>query len=289
MRHIAHLSDLHFGRTDARVVQALREDLDRQRPDLVIVSGDLTQRAKAGEFAEARAFLAHLPCPSLVVPGNHDLVPLHRPLSRLLRPRDRFERHLPDHRPWPVWHDDEVTAIGLDSTRHLRWISGKLRASHLEHVEQVVTAAPDHACKLAFLHHPPPTALDGHPFERLAERGVDVVCTGHVHRAHVEVITGHGPTSCILVQASTACSTRLRDDANGYALIRIAMPEVEVILQGWTGERFHPRHQMRFVKSGGVWRDASPHNDRHSSDGGTPCRPQYSGGTMDPRRCGGDD
>ena len=154
-----------------------------------------------------------------------------------------------------MWHDDEVVVIGLDSTRHMRWISGKLRDSHLSHIDQVVTAAPDAACKVAFLHHPPHTALSGHPFEAMAERGIDIVLTGHIHRAHVEVIVGEGPSSCILIQASTACSTRLRDDANGWGLIRVDLPTIEVTIQGWTGETFHPRHQMRFAKQGGIWRE----------------------------------
>ena len=255
MTVVAHLSDLHFGRTDPRVVDALAADLDRHRPDLVVVSGDLTQRARAHQFAEARAFLASLPAPVLVVPGNHDLAPLYRPLSRLLQPRARFRHALPGHPDWPVWYGDDLVAIGLDSTRHTRWISGKLRDSHLGHVDDVLAAAPEDSCRLAFLHHPPATAPSGHPFEALAERGIDLVLTGHVHRAHVEVIAGtDGATSCILAQASTACSTRLREDANGYNLIRIAMPEIEIAVQGWSGETFHGHSRIRFVKERGLWR-----------------------------------
>ena len=83
MKTIAHLSDLHFGRTEDKVVAALLADLERHRPDLVIISGDLTQRARSHQFAEARAFLSHIPAPALVVPGNHDLYPLYRPLARI--------------------------------------------------------------------------------------------------------------------------------------------------------------------------------------------------------------
>lgn len=252
MRTVAHLSDLHFGRTDARVVEALMADLHHHRPDLIVISGDLTQRARSHQFAEAKAFLNRLPAPSLIVPGNHDLAPLYRPLSRLFKPRERF--HSLIHQPWPVWSDDELVAIGLDSTRSLRWTSGKLRAAHLDHVQKVGEAAAATACRVAFLHHPPHTALSGHPFEALAERGVDVVLTGHVHKAHVEVIVGDGPSSCLLVQASTACSTRLREDANGYGLIRVDMPEVEVSVQGWSGEAFHTVRRSLFTKTAGVWR-----------------------------------
>ena len=253
MRLLAHLSDLHFGRTDQLVVDALVADLHRQAPDLVIISGDLTQRARSHQFAEARAFLDRLTAPVLIVPGNHDLAPLFRPISRLIRPRALFQRALPGHDPWPVWSDEEMVAIGLDSTRHLRWISGKLRSSHLDHIDRILARTPPAARRIAFLHHPPSTALSGHPYEALAERGIDVVLTGHVHTAHVEVIVGDGPSSCILVQASTACSTRLRGDANGYGLIRIDGPTIEVTVQGWSGETFHPRHHHRFRKKADVW------------------------------------
>ncbi|HLO78261.1 MAG TPA: metallophosphoesterase [Magnetospirillum sp.] len=254
---IAHLSDLHFGRTDATVVEALLKDLASQRPDVVIVSGDLTQRARSHQFAEARAFLDRLPAPALVVPGNHDLAPLYRPLNRLFRPRAKFEHHLPGHAEWPVWQDEHLVAVGLDSTRHLRWKSGKLRSHHLTQVDTVLAKAPASACKVAFLHHPPATALSGHPFEALADRGVDLVLTGHVHRAHIELITGHRHGSCILVQASTACSTRLREDANGYGIIRTDMPALTVEVRGWSGERFHAVRHQTFRKQGGHWQMAA--------------------------------
>ena len=90
MRVLAHLSDLHFGRTDTRVVEALLADLQHHRPDLVVISGDITQRARTYQFAEARAFLDRLPCPAVIVPGNHDLVPLYRPLGRLFNPPSRL-------------------------------------------------------------------------------------------------------------------------------------------------------------------------------------------------------
>ncbi|MGE5546387.1 MAG: metallophosphoesterase family protein [Solirubrobacterales bacterium] len=257
MRILAHLSDLHFGRTDARVVEALLDDLHRHRPDLVVISGDLTQRARSHQFAEARAFLERLPAPAVVVPGNHDLYPLYRPLSRIFRPRSKFHRHLPEHGPLPVWSDGEVVVMGLDSTRSLRWKEGRLKDRHLEHVAETVAAFPAQACRVAFLHHPLSASLHGHPFEALAERGVDLVLAGHVHKVHVEVIQAD-TASCILVQASTACSTRLREDANGYGLIRVDMPDIEVAVQGWSGEAFHPVHHHRFRKSGGHWQPVKP-------------------------------
>ena len=93
MRTIAHLSDIHFGSVDFGLLDPLRAALESVKPDLVVVSGDLTQRAKMEQFHAAKAFLATLPQPQLVVPGNHD-VPLWNPLRRFFRPRTRFGRYV---------------------------------------------------------------------------------------------------------------------------------------------------------------------------------------------------
>ncbi len=250
---LVHLSDLHFGRTDATVVEALLADLIQNKPDLVIISGDLTQRARSRQFAEARAFLDRLPAPALVVPGNHDLAPFYS-LNRLFRPRAKFENHLAGHADAPIWRDDSLVVVGLDSTRHLRWKSGKLRASHLDKVELALEGAPPGACKVTFLHHPPTTtSQSGHSFTALADLGVDLILAGHVHHAHMDLIDGGYHGSSVLIQASTACSTRLREDANGYCVIRVDMPRVAVELRGWSGERFHAVRHQDFHKIAGQW------------------------------------
>ena len=89
MRVVAHLSDLHFGRIDPAALEPLRRRVIELTPDLVVISGDLTQRARAQQFREARAFLDSLPGPQIVVPGNHD-VPLYNVLARFLRPLARL-------------------------------------------------------------------------------------------------------------------------------------------------------------------------------------------------------
>ena len=94
MRTIAHLSDLHFGRVDPAVCKALRIALADAAPDVVVVSGDLTQRARVSEFRTAKDFFADLPAPSIVVPGNHD-VPLWNPYLRFIRPLARYARSSP--------------------------------------------------------------------------------------------------------------------------------------------------------------------------------------------------
>jgi 3',5'-cyclic AMP phosphodiesterase CpdA len=254
MKTVVHLSDLHFGRADSGLVAALLADLDRARPDLVVVSGDLTQRARSSQFAEVRAFLSRLPAPAVVVPGNHDLWPIYRPFNRLLRPRAKFRDHLPGNQYPSTWHGDGLVAIGLDSTRPLRWKSGALTDRHLELLESELAGAPPDSARLVFLHHPPADAEAGHPYETLIAHGIDAVLTGHAHHAHVDLIVGSQGGSLVLIQASTACSTRLRGDSNGYCLIRLDPQHIDVTIQGWTGDHFHPVRHHRFRKQGADWR-----------------------------------
>ena len=93
MRVLVHLSDIHFGRVNAEVVQPLIAAVWEHGPQVVVVSGDLTQRARTSEFKQARAFLDALPKPQIVVPGNHD-IPLHNVFRRFYRPLKKYRRYI---------------------------------------------------------------------------------------------------------------------------------------------------------------------------------------------------
>ena len=130
MRTIVHLSDLHFGRLDPRMVAPLVAAVDAVGPDLVAVSGDLTQRARRGQFADAHAFLAALRFPRLVVPGNHD-VPLYDIATRFLRPLARYRRFIANDVE-PIFADEEIIAIGLNSARSLTFGRGRLNELQID-------------------------------------------------------------------------------------------------------------------------------------------------------------
>ena len=112
MRTLIHLSDLHFGRIDPTIVMRLLEFIRAAKPDLVAISGDLTQRARITEFQSARGFLDAIPFPQIVVPGNHD-VPLHNLFSRFLRKLDRYKCFISANLE-PFYCDSEVAVLGRE-------------------------------------------------------------------------------------------------------------------------------------------------------------------------------
>ena len=132
MRVIVHLSDIHFGRVDPATIEPLASAITRRSPDLLAVSGDLTQRARRREFAAARSFLDALPFPRLVIPGNHD-VPLHNVFTRFLTPLARYRRAITDDLS-PVHRDDEMIVVGVNTARSWTWGEGRINAKQVDDV-----------------------------------------------------------------------------------------------------------------------------------------------------------
>ncbi|BCY11364.1 metallophosphoesterase [Actinoplanes sp. L3-i22] len=217
--NIAHLSDLHFGVHDEDAAASLVADVVAAPPDLTVVTGDLTMRARAGEFQLARAFLDRLPSPVLVVTGNHDL-PLDSP-QRLFHPYDRY-------RTWisadldPVVRVPGLTAAGLQSMPRWRWKDGLVRRAQLTAVTTTFAAAPAGDLRLVALHHPPfgRMLING---RGLLRTGADLLLAGHTH--HPDVRTMHGT---VVVVAGTSTSRRTRGTPSSWSRISVAEGMVTV-------------------------------------------------------------
>lgn len=266
MRTIVHLSDLHFGRSDPQLVEPLIKTIRDLNPNLIAVSGDLTQRARSHEFQEARAFLDSFPQPKIVVPGNHD-VPLYNIYHRFLRPLDKFRRYITDDLH-PTYADDETMVIGVSTARSLVVKGGRINQEQLTHVKEKFCALPDEVVKILVTHHP--FDLPGGHDDRdlvgraqmamagLAECGADVFLAGHLHMSHTGNtakrynIQGH---TALIVQAGTAISTRGRGEANSFNLIRLEHPEIVVERFGWnpTSVGFTRASEERFMHSSEGW------------------------------------
>lgn len=266
MRTLAHISDLHFGRIDPAVVEGLLGDLIVNRPDLVVISGDLVQRAKTRHFLEARAFLERLPFPYLVVPGNHD-IPVYNVFDRFLDPFRNYKRYISrDLSPFHI--DAEIAVLGLNTARSviLDFSHGRINKAQIGRVCEVFKELPGHVFKVLFTHHPflpPPDAPRTRLVSRhklalpaLEEAGVDLLLAGHLHKAYSgDLATFHTQVarSILVAQASTATSTRTRDEANAYNLITIDAPRVTLEVRAWGGEGFVYAAASTYSRSGHRW------------------------------------
>jgi 3',5'-cyclic AMP phosphodiesterase CpdA len=152
MRIVIHLSDLHFGRADPVIVHPLLDFIRATKPDLVAVSGDLTQRAHTEQFLEARNFLDAIPFPKIVVPGNHD-VPLYNVFARLFRMLDKFRRFISEDLE-PFYVDNEIAVSGVNTARALTGKNGRINRQQLERLRaRFATVLPTHV-KIVVTHHP---------------------------------------------------------------------------------------------------------------------------------------
>ncbi len=265
MRTIAHLSDLHFGRTDPEMVAALHRELGNLRPDFVIISGDFTQRAKDSEFIEARAFLDRLPAPWLAVPGNHD-IPLYRVHARFLKPLDGYKRYISEVLE-PRYTDSELTIVSVNTARSLTFKGGRINSDQVERVCRQLHEASPETVRILVAHHPldlpanrdqPLAGRARMALTTLANAGLDMILSGHLHLAYLPEtadkfrIGGH---TALLVQAGTAVSTRSRGEVNSFNLIRTEPARIAVTRHCWElpGKTFEPCATAYYVRKAPGW------------------------------------
>lgn len=259
---VAHLSDLHFGRARPELVGPLVDTVNDAGVDLVVVSGDLTQRARRSQFRAARAFLDRLEAPVLAVPGNHD-TPLDNLLLRLARPWGRFRRHISRDLE-PVHEGPGYLALGLNSADPKAWQRGRLRSGALLRAGRRLEAArAEGRLGLVAMHHPPEhspgdskRAMRGAlpALDALAARGADIVLCGHLHVWRA--MPFRAAAGILLVQAGTGLSTRVRGEPNDLNILTLAGHRVDIERRGAVDgrTRFETLSRTRFEKVDARWR-----------------------------------
>lgn len=266
MSKLLHLSDLHFGRVDLALVEPLVATAKHLGPDLVVISGDLTQRARRAEFRAARDFLDRLPYPRLVVPGNHD-IPLWDVVRRFVSPLGRYRRYItPDLAPF--YENDEIAVLGVNTARSLTRKYGRINASQIAAARAVFARANPGTVKVVVTHHPfdlPPGsrshAIVGRSrmaMEGLAAAGVDLILSGHLHLLHTGFTAQRYPIEghcALLVQAGTTISTRGRGEANSFNFVRLSSSKITIEHYLWNigTSDFQERSKEGFVRENGRW------------------------------------
>ena len=244
------------------------------KPDVVVVSGDLTQRARPREFEEARRFLDTLPQPQIVVPGNHD-VPLYNVVSRWLVPLGNFRRYISKDLT-PFYADDEIAILGINTARSWTFKNGRINRDQVASGCARLALSDEHVTRIVVTHHPydvPGTEEDGNIVGRaqmamagFAQCRVDMILSGHLHVGHVSQsatrykIPRH---SALVIQSGTATSSRRRGANNSFNLIAIDRPHVCIDRLTWDGTSFTLSETERFEFARDGWFSVG---DRHVAE-----------------------
>jgi 3',5'-cyclic AMP phosphodiesterase CpdA len=271
LRTILHVSDLHFGRIDPATLEPLLAAAKEIRPHVVVVSGDLTQRARAWQFREARDFLAALPQPQVVVPGNHD-VPLYNVALRFADPLANYRRYITDDLE-PFYRDDEIAVAGINTARSLTFKGGRINERQVARVRERLCALPDGVARVIVTHHPfdlpegrAEADLVGRArmaMEAFVACGADVIVSGHLHvshTAHTAIRYKLPGRSALVVQAGTATSTRERGEPNSFNVLAVERQRISVERRVWRAadRTFVAGAREIFRRTGEGWERVTP-------------------------------
>ena len=248
MRTLVHISDLHFGRLDPRTVPVLQEAIVASRPDILVVSGDLTQRAREKQFASARRFLDSLPVPRVVVPGNHD-VPLYNLVARWLWPLSTYRRHIDDNVE-PFYSDGEIAILGVNTARSFTFKNGRINQGQVLRGCARLDSCGSGVTRIVVTHHPfdlPGTDDNDEVVGRasMAIQGfarcrVDMIPLGtsafQPCRSHAGTLRRHG-LHRVAGPGRDGNFVRRREELNSFNLVRIDRPLATVERRSWDNKR----------------------------------------------------
>lgn len=271
MARIAHLSDIHFGANNPEIVSATLAWLDDHRPDLVVISGDLTQRAREKQFAAAADYIGNIKAiglPVLVVPGNHD-VPLYDVFRRFLAPLERYKRHIGEEL-CPFFENDEVAVLGINTARSLTFSDGRINREQMDLIRSRFGDVAKNKTRILVTHHPIfriPIGEGGELAEAvgrhedavaaMTDAGVHIALAGHYHQTYAEAASKMVETAggALVIQAGTATSTRLRnDEPQSFNWLHVGShDDIEMQVIFWDGTVFRRGNETRFDHKDGGW------------------------------------
>jgi 3',5'-cyclic AMP phosphodiesterase CpdA len=244
MKTIVHLSDLHFGRVDYKRIKPLVTLLQKIDPELIVISGDFTQRAKEEEFIEAKKFIEDLKKPLFVVPGNHD-IPLYNIYRRFRSPFKKYLKFISSDLS-PYYQDKDIAILGINSVRRFTISSGRISKKQIKEAESRLEKLDDKILKIIVCHHPfdLPIKKDTHHkhthkvvarsklvIKKFSKYKVDVFLSGHLHLQHVGDTTIRYKIKdfqSLIVQAGTAISIRRRGEPVSFNVLKLTKEKITV-------------------------------------------------------------
>jgi 3',5'-cyclic AMP phosphodiesterase CpdA len=210
-------------------------------PDIIIISGDLTQRAFKREFREAHQFLASLPHPQIIVPGNHD-IPLYNLAARWLAPLRQYRRFITSDLE-PFYADTEIAVLGINTARANTFKNGRINPNQLRQICCKLASCGSDVIGIVVTHRRFESVRSANVVGRaqaamvsFARSGVDIILFGHLHGSVSQDSSprnGSRQRSVLLVQAGTATSTRRRQEVNSFNILRIAGGRIRIECIGW--------------------------------------------------------
>ncbi|ATQ55062.1 metallophosphoesterase family protein [Paracoccus yeei] len=259
MTRLVHLSDLHFGFDRTALIEPLLDRVNRAGADLVVVTGDLTHRARSAQFAQAAAFLRRIEVPLIAVPGNHD-IPLYKLADRMMKPYRRYRRIIAQNME-PVGHVGQVRVQGINSVDPMAWQRGVISAAQMRRVVEGID--PD-CVNVVALHHPMQQRpeVDKQLMRGAREamalfelQGVQVVLSGHLHIWSAGAFLPPEGRSVLQIQGGTALCARLDDRQNEFAVLDFQGPDllIERHVAPMDEPGFRPPEHLRFTRRDRRW------------------------------------
>lgn len=266
---LAHISDTHFGTERPEVLAGLLDALSALRPDVIVLSGDITQRARESQYAAARRFVDAWPRDSrrIIVPGNHD-IPFFNFWRRFTAPYERYERTFGPRES--LWCFNGGAILALDATHPRRRKDGYLPPAHLqERLDEAREACGPDGMLLVVAHQPLWTAWGEDKRQTLIDRAetarllggarADIVFSGHVHVPFIGTSAASDPLLSwrfVLCAAGTAISHRTRPHApNSFNVLELDVTgrTLRVIRHDWTGKAFGVKESALLHRAGNGW------------------------------------
>jgi 3',5'-cyclic AMP phosphodiesterase CpdA len=242
MRTIIHISDIHFGRIDRSIVDSILKVFGEIKPDLIIISGDVTQRAKASQFKSAIEFinkLKELGINSFVIPGNHDIEPFIKPLQRAFDPYRNYKKYI-SPRIETFYADGELAVASLNTVRPSNIKDGHIEEAEIKRVQKWFTDFGPEITKIVVSHHPLDLPSEKHKrkLAKYAHVGVDLLSTsnidlylsGHLHRSSV-VTTEERYNKlkyCAIAVSAGTVSSRQRGEVPSFNVLHIDRPAISL-------------------------------------------------------------